>query len=368
MTKCAGIKNSVCDQISGSTFDIELDPNDARNRFTFVDLRDGLWSLKQVETYKNNPIIECPLGGSVVFHYPNHQHDVAAMVDEEHYKRCDFKNSSLLSPLSISEDHDTVTYYYHCTTPGHIDYISCSIPGHCELGQKVKIRTSSTIKTRDEMTGDWIIHSSSLERVMRLMGRSFDNPHNFLVLDRGYQTEALANQTLQWIWCGLDHCPSFEDLSPEPSQEDCEGSIYTLMGFVYRKRPIPQYDKAEHYYDLAIKTGGINECAARSYMTKMHLSKEDYESATVNANQLCEICGNIDGPFGSSVRQAKYEFDILPKEVNVGWPTVGPCALLDPSTLEDISSNSFTPGISNNYFFALTIILTFVHLWKIQVR
>jgi len=361
MTRCSGIKNSVCESgpvsISrASNIEKIVDENNASNRFTFVDLREGLWSLQQVEIYKENPIIECPLGGSVVFYYPNYKHDVVAMADKEHYENCIFENSIVLAPFSVSEDHDSVTYYHHCTTPGQIDYISCSVPGHCDFGQKIKIRTSSTVKARDEVTGEWLIHSSSLERVMRLMGRNFDNPYRFLTLDRGYQTESLANETLELIWCGLDHCPSFDDISPDSSLSDCEGAVYTLMGFVSRTRPIPQYEEAESYYELAIESGGVNECAARSYLTKLHLSKEAYENATKAANGLCEVCGNKNDGFGASIRQAKYEFDLLSNTTNVSWPTEGSCASLHPSVFEITSSSSYVSF--HQIFFILTTLLT----------
>ncbi len=374
---CYGIKESICDptaspvtppssaspsfessKISGisptniptlTPTQSKLDPNDASKRFTFVDLTDGLWSLYQTEIYRNNPIIHCPIGGFVVFYYPNYNHDVVAMADETHYDTCDFTNSTVLSPASFDSSVPIVSYYHNCTTANQTEYVSCSIPGHCQYGQKVKIHTSATITTRDEVTGEWLIHIESLERVLRLMGRRFDETNGFLILDRGYQTEELAEQTLKWIWCGLDHCPSFADLSNSPTQADCEGAIYTLMGFVSRKRPLPNYDKAEEYYQMAIDGGGVNECAARSYLTKMYLDKAEYVNATKSANDLCETCGNggENDIYGTSVRQAKYAFDSLHESVGVSWPTDGPCATGFVSSLSpsqnptDISTTTF---------------------------
>mmetsp|Transcript_29888 Transcript_29888/g.68576 ORF Transcript_29888/g.68576 Transcript_29888/m.68576 type:complete len:106 (+) Transcript_29888:330-647(+) len=105
--------------------------------------------------------------------------------------------------MTVLPSFDTVTYYYDCTDPGRVDYVSCSIPGHCEEGQKIRVRTSSDVRAVGEFTVEWILHVDSLERITRLMGRRSndgdgDEPGT-VILDRGYQTEALADRTMEWI-------------------------------------------------------------------------------------------------------------------------------------------------------------------------
>jgi Plastocyanin-like domain. len=254
-------------------------PTNDLSRITFVDGFDGLWSTLRSTFYTNNPIIECPIGGTVIFHYPNYYHDVTAMADEQHYNNCDFQGSTVLAPLIQNEDFGSVTYYHNCTTPGQVEYLSCSIPEHCEAGQKIVVKTSPTVRAQDEVTGEWLMHVHSLNQVLRVLGQRYDPSTGFLVLDRGFQTEELANKTLEWIWCGLDHCPSFVDIWPNATLADCKGAVYSLMGYVSRKRPIPQWSKAEYYYNKAIDTKGTYECDARSYLTELYLQKGDYETA-----------------------------------------------------------------------------------------
>ena len=70
---------------------------------------------------------------------------------------------------------------------------------------------------------------------MRLLGTRNDPITGFLTMDRGYQTEELAKQTLEWMWCAFDHCPQFANIWDENeviTKEDCEGTVYILMGFV----------------------------------------------------------------------------------------------------------------------------------------
>ena len=136
-------------------------------------------------------------------------------------------------------------------------------------------------------------------------------------MDHGYQTEALAEQTLELIWCALDHCPGPAlAFDPDASVADCESMIYTLMGFVSRKRPIPQYDKATQYYYEAIARGGSNACAAQSYLTQLYWSRGPYyaEEAQNQTLALCQACAASDPLL---VRQAKQEYD----RQNFGtWP------------------------------------------------
>eukprot|EP00977_Amphora_coffeiformis_P030325 scaffold46277_cov183-Amphora_coffeaeformis.AAC.1 len=78
-------------------------------------------------------------------------------------------------------------------------------------------------------------------------------------MDHGYQTEALATQTRELIWCAMDHCPdAARDFDPTATTADCESILYTLLGFVSRKRPIPQWERAIDYYHEAIRRGGNN--------------------------------------------------------------------------------------------------------------
>ena len=102
--------------------------------------------------------------------------------------------------------------------------------------------------------------------------------------------------------------------------------IYTLMGFVSRKRPIPQWDRAEEYYDNAISRGGSNLCAAHSYLTQLYWSRGPayIEQAQNQTIVLCEACV-ASNPL--LVLQARQEFE---RQGFGTWPELE-CAIADTS-------------------------------------
>lgn len=199
--------------------------------------------------------------------------------------------------------------------------------------------SSSTASSSEQR--EWILHVQSLQRVLRLLGQTFDPETGFMKLKRGFQTEALANQTLEWIWCGLDHCPGFMDLisgtnnvdndytnndtaliEVQQHTADCNATIQTLMAVVSRNRQPFQsryYDEALGYYEAALDAAVTVpvECVARSYLTKLYLQRELYDNATVEAQTLCEVCrlGAPEDPNGVAVRQAKHEFGVLQHKI-----------------------------------------------------
>lgn len=317
-----GIKGSLCKDDGKIVVDeaLTLEENVFERPFAFVDSVDGLWSIVRQEQYSLNNVIKCPIGGKAIFWYPNFEHDVVLMADQDHYNACDFRGGKLLSPAAINENYDFTTYYHPCDVPGQIDYISCSIGNHCGSGQKIVIETSSDIYARNETTQDMNFHVDSLSRILKVLGHASDPVNGIVEMNLGYQTEEIANITKDWIWCGLDHCPEFYDLggSAQNLNDDCVGAANTLLGFIERKKPIPDYTMSEKYYRIAIDAGGLSECDARSYLTKMFLDKGDFENATTNGAELCQVCGNgnFDDPYGPSVRQARNAFEHSPLD----WP------------------------------------------------
>lgn len=308
-----------------------VEENSLTTPFQFVDLVDGKWSVDRSFLYELTPIIQCPINGTIIFHYPNTTHDVVKMASDLHYDTCNFTDAIELSPASLPEEDTTrskkyeyVTYYHHCSTPGALEYISCSIAGHCEAGQKIAIQTSETVDAYMENSTSMALHVDKLSRVLTVMGYSTQPGTGFVEMPLGYQTEDIAEKTMEWIWCGMDHCPNFYDLSDglndDEDKRDCIGSSNLLLGFIERNKPIPDYNKSAEYYNNAIKVGGTNECAARSYKSKMLLDKGDYEQATLAAEELCQVCGNgtFGDIYGTAVRQARSEFIAI--GAGVEWP------------------------------------------------
>ena len=174
-------------------------------------------------------------------------------------------------------------------------------------------------------------------------------------MDRAFETEHVANTTSDLIWCALDHCPTFaQDVFVDATLEDCESIVFTLLGYVNRKRPVPQWNFSEHYYRQALERNtSSNWCAAQSYVTQLFLSKGDWSSAQAELEILCQECitdvglstsrsGSTDGAAASlpptilRVRQ-EYERLVDTSDMDVVWPSA--CGVDGPTT---IAANSAT--------------------------
>ena len=362
MVKNCGLKNSYECPESES---IVVNP---AFPFRFVDRFDGLWSTLQSSQYES--VLNCPINSTVVFQFPKGTHDIVKLPSLMHYDKCSLSGLDVLSPstyeevlTSISEDSvdmnqpmlmdmPYVTYYHKCEGElFSIDYISCSIPGHCQAGQKIAIRTTAPPINEDDGS-DLEMHVDSLQSLLTLLGARNDPSTGFLIMDRGYQTEELATQTVDWIWCGIDHCPHMAmDVWEDATIQDCHSILYLLLGFVNRKRPLPQFEEAEKYYRFAIYGNETsetttsfpeidmqttdfvpltsrNECAARSYLSKLFIDKGDFEMAMLEAQHLCTRCHSAgDNDARMAMRQAKYEFDLISNSStgSIQWPQSEEC-------------------------------------------
>ena len=200
-----------------------------------MDGVDGLWSSSEaaVAKYAANGPIECAIGAVVVFHWPSWWHNVVLMASRAHYDGCDFEGAAVLAgDAPARAGHGTNGYYYECAAPGEVAYLSCSIGDHCSRGQKVEVRVSATMPRRAERRAAAARHS--MARVMALLGYSV-TAEGFRTLTRGYQTEALANRTLELVWCLEPHCPtSALDWDASATTDGCLAEVNNLAGFLSR--------------------------------------------------------------------------------------------------------------------------------------
>lgn len=202
-------------------------PQPLSTRFVFADGEggSGLWSHLADITPRYANARECPKDGFVSFHWPGGTHDLVKMKDFDHFDRCDFTGAVMLAPQGSVGS--TQSYYVECTNPGS-EYLSCSIPEHCAAGQKLEVKTAS--KSVFNADGSTALHADSLKDVMTLLGArvpAFEGerptchchcPARVLPtlcrsnrgagapeMDRGYQTDAQAEHTLEVIWCLGQH-------------------------------------------------------------------------------------------------------------------------------------------------------------------
>ena len=124
-----------------------------------------------------------------------------------------FQDSSVLAPS------DTGSFFFACDAPGEVTYLSCDVGSHCSSGQKVEIRVSDEQYVVDPVSGETLVHSTSLKQVMKLLGAP--------EMERGYATEEQAEHSLEATWCLEDHCPDAAfDWDPESTDASCSASIH----------------------------------------------------------------------------------------------------------------------------------------------
>ena len=291
-------------------------------RVLFVDESDssraspnGLWSHTGV-SYPNP--LRCAIDGTIVFRWTQPMHDVRLMASGAAYDACDFTGSTTLAAATGTGE---TSYYLPCTPAGSLLYVSCSIGGHCDAGQKVIVNVSSTVRAVDETTGDPIVHVDSLARIMTLMGANEPpSAPGTTALPLGYNTEAIAEKTLEFIWCLLPHCPSSaRDYDPDATLASCRADVYNLGGFISRKRPTPQLTVADGYYTQALDNDP-HHCPTLEYYTELHLMRDRIGAASGTVTTLCSHCGASSGyatlaraAFGTA-RSAEFEAACSPPD------------------------------------------------------
>ena len=264
----------------------------------------------------------------VVFHWTAPWHDVVRLPTEAAYDSCDLSGHTVLAPPNPNQGRyassTKASYYFECdeSLAGQTIYVACSLYDHCARGQKLKIRVSAAVRAYDPTTGDPLIHVTSLARIMALMGHRVDSQGG-AHLDRGYQTEALANKTLELVWCLEAHCPqSAQDWDPTATHDSCIADVNNLAGFLSRKRPTPQISHARAYYATALDHFH-NHCPTLGYLAMLHLTTNNATAAVATAYSICSACG---GPLSPLARQVANSF----ASSTIAWPTDQSCAVPSP--------------------------------------
>lgn len=113
-----------------------------------------------------------------------------------------------------------------------------------------------------------------------------------LVEQESYNTEAGAVKLIERIWCFEDHCPTpalgFYEGNLAWATERCKADAYSLLGFVYRKRPSPQIARAEMYYKKALELVPAH-CEATGYMGELYTQIDDFEKASTTYLRLQDL-------------------------------------------------------------------------------
>jgi len=145
-------------------------------------------------TERYAPTLHCATGAMVSFWWDGWEHDMVRLPSADAFASCDLGEAVPVAPLARSGQ-----VHLPCATPGEDIYLACSVGGHCEAGQRLHIHVSPTVYAFDPTSGAKLLHSDSLARVYTLLGVG-GGEYGYDLM-RGYQTEELAESTLQMVWC-----------------------------------------------------------------------------------------------------------------------------------------------------------------------
>ena len=310
----------------------------------------------------------------------------------------DGNSSSSSSSSTSTEESYFLTYYHQCTKPGTTSILTCTTPGHCQSGQYVKVHTSSTIVATHELvyllesvdeegeeeatTGSDdddhsttlssslssieannstnstapIVHgTTSLEYIYRLLGRRVDTDTGWIIMDRGYETDLNANITMELIKEALEHCPIPEydndvdggnvvvqaEVNSTSSRKkvECRSILYTLLGYIQRQQPTPNFTLSEQYYRDALEA--IDDyyrdeevyaekdrnstlllllsshwCATQSYLVQLYLQQLNWCMAEKEWKVLCRTCGEHETIMGPVLKYYREKSQLAEEENN----------------------------------------------------
>lgn len=260
----------------------------------------------------------------VSFWWEGWVHDLVRLPSAAALDACDVSQAVTIAPYAVRGQ-----VHLPCE-PGQDLYLTCSVPGHCGLGQRLHVAVSSTVYAMDLVTGAPLLHSDSLARIYTLLGAKSGDYGTELT--RGYQTEEVAESSLELVWCLEDHCATFNpalDLDPQATRESCLAQVNTLAAFLHRKRPEPRYHESERYYKAAIDlVGGTwRACTPISYLVELYVQWGNATAAHEALQHLTDTCGQsapVTLQAIKAVEQANFEFPPPPSPLPPPQPPSPP--------------------------------------------
>ena len=219
------------------------------HRYEFAGGGDGTWGDAPELVARYATTQRCAAGAIVAFAWASAvPHDLVRLPSANALERCDFSSAETLAPESARGE-----VHLHCEA-GETYFLSCSVPGHCAAGQKLRVEGSATVAAFGA-DGAPLLHVSSFARLYTLLGLvAVDGDGGHAELTRGFTTEAVANSTLELLWCLAPHCgncrggpggagaggacPSDDWEGDGATNASCTADVYTLAGAIERKRPV----------------------------------------------------------------------------------------------------------------------------------
>jgi len=208
--------------------------------------------------------IKVTVGDVLVFKKSQASDDVFAVPSQWHYAECNFTDGGNALPADASSTASEFRYTIRAQDTNTRLYLASSRESACSAGQRVLVSVDD-------------FKQGTLAEVVHLINT------------KTYNTEKGAVELIERIWCFEDHCPmpamGFYEGNAEWSKERCKADAFSLLGFVYRKRPVPQIQRAEMYYKKALALVPTH-CEATEYMGELYIQIGDFATASTTFTRL----------------------------------------------------------------------------------
>ncbi|CAD7970086.1 unnamed protein product [Amoebophrya sp. A25] len=159
--------------------------------------------------------------------------------------------------------------------------------------QRMRIQVTDMSKTatlRGTFNTDPNYQANHWSYSMVMSGYFIDADYN-----NGFTSDALAETAQYRLWCVQPHADAegcadwFPSWQLENSPKFCEAMIEADIGYAFRKRPTPDFAKAEEYYDKALAL--IPDfCPALSYKAGLFVQMGEKEKADAMWASVCGAC------------------------------------------------------------------------------
>lgn len=202
--------------------------------------------------------LKVTVGDVVVFKKASPSDDVFMLPSQWHYAVCNFTDGGSVLPADASSSDTELRYTIRPEDKDKRLYLGSSRADACSMGQRILISVDD-------------FKQGTLAEALDLLNK------------KEYETEEGAQNMIERIWCFEDHCPTpalgFYEGNLEWAKERCVADAYSLLGFVYRKKPKPEIRRAETYYRKALELVP-KHCEATSYMGELYIQINDFEQAS----------------------------------------------------------------------------------------
>lgn len=259
---------------------------------------------------EEHPLLMCEQGAVIRLHWEVDTmsgagyHDVVHMGSEANYVSCNFNDGA----NTMLDDGASGEYFFDCQNLGR-HYLGCSKPNHCtKWNHKMNVQvvdpsTTATLRDTYNVANGHNHYSYGMVASQFLLGMTGGNAA------KGFSSNGVAEDAYNKLWCAEPHTPAscldFFTVTTvnENAGKFCDAVIASDMGFVKRKRPNPDFAKAEEYYMKAL-TIAPNFCPAVAYAAGMYLQGASTpgiawnETVTMSLahtwyEKACSACGDL---------------------------------------------------------------------------